>query len=137
MTLLAPTMQAWFTDRMINQKNASPRTICAYRDTMRLLLTFATETTGTPPSRLDIEQLDAPLIGAFLDHLELDRGNSPRTRNARLAAIHSLYRYAALRHRRRPTSARPSAISNHRRSRRCSPRRTGARGSGVAIMRCC
>ena len=98
MTLLAPTMQAFFTDRMINQKNASPRTICAYRDTMRLLLTFATETTGTPPSRLDIEQLDAPLIGAFLDHLEHDRGNSPRTRNARLAAIHSLYRYAALRH---------------------------------------
>ncbi len=98
MTLLAPTMQAFFTDRMINQKNASPRTICAYRDTMRLLLTFATETTGTPPSRLDIEQLDAPLIGAFLDHLERERGNSPRTRNARLAAIHSLYRYAALRH---------------------------------------
>ena len=98
MTLLAPTMQAWFTDRMINQKNASPRTICAYRDTMRLLLTFATETTGTPPSRLDIEQLNAPLIGAFLDHLQHDRGNSPRTRNARLAAIHSLYRYAALRH---------------------------------------
>jgi len=98
MTLLAPTMQAFFTDRMINQKNASPRTICAYRDTMRLLLTFATEKTGTPPSRLDIEQLDAPLIGAFLDHLEHDRGNSPRTRNARLAAIHSLYRYAALRH---------------------------------------
>ena len=98
MTLLAPTMQAFFTDRMIDQKNASPRTICAYRDTMRLLLTFATETTGTPPSRLDIEQLDAPLIGAFLDHLERDRGNSPRTRNARLAAIHSLYRYAALRH---------------------------------------
>lgn len=87
-----------FTDRMINQKNASPRTICAYRDTMRLLLTFATETTGTPPSRLDIEQLGAPFIGAFLDHLERDRGNSPRTRNARLAAIHSLYGYAALRH---------------------------------------
>ena len=92
MTLLAPTMQAFFTDRMINQKNAEPRTIRAYyRDTMRLLLTFASETTGTSPSRLDIEQLDAPLIGAFLDHLERDRGNSPRTRNARLAAIHSLY----------------------------------------------
>ena len=55
-------------------------------------------TTGKPPSRLDIDDLDAPLIGAFLDHLEHDRGNSPRTRNARLAAIHSLYRYAALRH---------------------------------------
>ena len=98
MTQLAPTMQAFFTDRLINQKNASSRTIAAYRDTMRLLLTFATEKTGTPPSRLDIEDLDAPLIGAFLDHLERARGNSPRTRNARLAAIHSLYRYAALRH---------------------------------------
>jgi site-specific recombinase XerC len=83
MTQLATTMQAFFTDRLINQKNASPRTIAAYRDTMRLLLTFASETTGTPPSRLDIEQLDASLIGGFLEHLERDRGNSPRTRNAR------------------------------------------------------
>jgi integrase/recombinase XerD len=77
MTLLAPAMQAFFTDRMVNQKNASPRTIAAYRDTMRLLLTFVTEKTGTPPSKLDIEQLDAPMIGAFLDHLERERGNSP------------------------------------------------------------
>jgi site-specific recombinase XerD len=98
MTLLAPTLQAFFTDRLIGQKNASPRTISAYRDAIRLLLAFAAKNTGTEPSRLDIEQLDAPLIGAFLDHLERDRGNSPRTRNARLAAIHSLYRYAALRH---------------------------------------
>ena len=98
MTLLAPTMQAWFTDRLVNQRDASPRTIFAYRDAMRLLLTFASEQTDKPPSRLDINDLDAPLIGAFLDHLEHDRGNSPRTRNARLAAIHSLYRYAALRH---------------------------------------
>ncbi len=98
MSLLAPTMQAFFTDRLVNQKNASPRTIAAYRDTMRLLLTFASQRTGKPPSRLDIDDLDAPLIGAFLDHLEHERGNSPRTRNARLAAIHSLYRYFALRH---------------------------------------
>jgi integrase/recombinase XerD len=98
MTLLAPTMQAWFTDRLINQKDASSRTIAAYRDTMRLLITFASEQTGKLPSRLDIDDLDAPMIGAFLDHLEHDRGNSPRTRNARLAAIHSLYRYGALRH---------------------------------------
>jgi integrase/recombinase XerD len=98
MTLLAPTLQAFFTDRLINQKDASPRTIAAYRDTMRLLLTFASEQTGKLPSRLDIDDLDAPVIGAFLNHLEHDRGNSPRTRNARLAAIHSLYRYAALRH---------------------------------------
>ena len=98
MTQLAPTMQAFFTDRLINQKNASSRTIAAYRDTMRLLLTFAAEKTGTPPSRMDIEDLDAPLIGAFLDHLEADRRNSPRSRNARLAALRSLFRYAALRH---------------------------------------
>src|SRR5262245_506806 len=98
MTLLAPTLQAFFTDRLINQKNASPHTIAAYRDTMRLLLTFTSRQTGKPASRLDIEDLDAPLIGSFLDHLEQERGNSLRTRNARLAAIHSLYRYAALRH---------------------------------------
>jgi integrase/recombinase XerD len=97
-TLLAPTLQAFFTDRMVNQKSASPRTIAAYRDTMRLLLSFASQQTGKPPSRLDIEDLDASLVGAFLDHLEQDRGNSPRTRNARLAAIHSLHRYSALRH---------------------------------------
>src|SRR5664279_932988 len=98
MTLLAPSMQAWFTDRLINQRDASPRTIVAYRDTMRLLLTFVSEQTGKLPSRLDIDDLDAPMIGAFLDYLEHDRGNSPRTRNARLAAIHSFYRYAALEH---------------------------------------
>ncbi len=98
MTLLAPTLQAWFTDRLMTQKNASPCTIAAYRDTLRLLLTFAQQQIGTEPCRLDFGDLDAPLIGAFLNHLEHDRGNSPKTRNARLAAIHSLYRYAALRH---------------------------------------
>ena len=98
MTLLAPTMQAFFTDRLITQKNASPRTICAYRDTMRLLLTFVTRRPAPRPVDWISSELDAPLIGAFLDHLERERGNSPRTRNARLAAIHSLYRYAALRH---------------------------------------
>ncbi len=98
MTALAPTLQAFFTDRLTRQRNASPHTIAAYRDTLRLLLGFAAQRTGKPPSRLDIADLDAPLIGAFLDHLEHDRGNSARTRNARLAAIHSLFRYAALRH---------------------------------------
>jgi integrase/recombinase XerD len=98
MTLLAPTLQAWFTDRLMTQKNASPRTIAAYRDTLRLLLAFAQQQTGKEPCQLDFADLDAPLIGAFLNHLEHDRGNSPKTRNARLAAIHSLYRYAALRH---------------------------------------
>ena len=98
MTPLAPTLQAFFADRMITQRDASPQTIASYRDTFRLLLTFASQRTGKQPCELDIDDLDAPLIGAFLNHLETERGNSPRTRNARLAAIHSLYRYAALRH---------------------------------------
>jgi integrase/recombinase XerD len=98
MTALAPTLQAFFTDQLTRQKNASPHTITAYRDTLRLLLVFAQQRTGTPPSRLGIEDLDAAVIAAFLDHLERDRGNSVRSRNARLAAIHSLFSFAALRH---------------------------------------
>jgi len=98
MTLLAPTLQAFFTERLTSQKHASAHTIAAYRDTMRLLLAFASEHSAKAPSQLDISDLDAPLIGAFLDHLEHERGNTIRTRNARLAAIRSLFRYAALRH---------------------------------------
>ncbi len=98
MTALAPTLQAFFTDRLLRQRQASPHTIAAYRDTWRMLLTFTARQAGKPPSQLDLGDLDAPLIGSFLDHLEHERGNSPRTRNARLAAIHSLFRYAALRH---------------------------------------
>jgi integrase/recombinase XerD len=95
---LAPTLQAFFTDRLARQRQASTHTIAAYRDAVKLLLAFAAEQTGKPPSRLDIADLDAPLIGAFLNQLQTGRGNSVRTRNARLAAIHSLFRYAALRH---------------------------------------
>jgi len=98
MTALAPTLQAFFTDRLIRQRHVSDHTIAAYRDTLRLLLTYAADQTGVPPSRLDIDELDAPMIGAFLDHLEHERGNSVRTRNARLAAVHSLFRFAALHH---------------------------------------
>jgi len=98
MSALAPTLEAFFSGRLINEKGASPHTIAAYRDTFRLLLSFAQRRTGKQPCKLEIEDLDAPLIQAFLDHLERDRGNSPRTRNARLAAIHSLFRFAALRH---------------------------------------
>ena len=72
--------------------------MAAYRDAFKLLLVFAQRRTGKPPSRLDIADLDGPLIGAFLEHLETERDNTVRTRNARLAAIHSLFRYAALRH---------------------------------------
>ena len=95
MSALAPTLQAFFTERLLRQRNASPHTVAAYRDTMRLLLRFAHERTHKQPSELD---LDAALIAAFLDQLEHERGNSVRTRNARLAAINSLYRFAALRH---------------------------------------
>ncbi|MGP0037865.1 MAG: tyrosine-type recombinase/integrase [Solirubrobacteraceae bacterium] len=98
MTLIAHTLEAFFGERLIAQRNSSPQTIAAYRDTLRLLLRFAQQQTGKPPYRLDFDDLDAPLIGAFLTHLETERGNSPRTRNARLGAIHSLYRFAALRH---------------------------------------
>lgn len=98
MTALAPILQAFFTDRLARQRQASPHTIAAYRDTWRLLLGHASAKTGKQPSQLEITDLDAPLVGGFLDHLERERGNSPRTRNARLAAVHSLFRYAALSH---------------------------------------
>ena len=98
MTALAPTLQAFFTDRLTRQRNASPHTIAGYRDTWRMLLSFAAARTGTVPSMLDLDEVDAPLVAAFLDHLENDRHNSIRTRNTRLAAIHSLFRYAALAH---------------------------------------
>jgi integrase/recombinase XerD len=98
MTALAPTLQAFFTDRLRQQRHASDDTVRAYRDTWRLLLGFATARTGTKPSLLDIGDLDSDLIAAFLDHLEHDRHNSVRTRNARLSAIHSLFCFAAPRH---------------------------------------
>ena len=98
MTALAPTLQAFFTDRLVGQRGASPNTIAGYRDTFRLLLGFAAERARKQPCQLDIGDLDAPLVGAFLDHLERGRHNSVRTRNNRLAAIHSLFAYSALRH---------------------------------------
>lgn len=98
MTLLAPTLEAFFTERLMTQRQASPHTIAGYRDTMRLLLCFATEQTGKQPSKLDVSDLDARLISAFLDHLENERHNTASTRNVRLAAIRSLFRFAALRH---------------------------------------
>ena len=97
MSALAPLLESFFTDGLIRQRAASPHTIAAYRDTFRLLLRFTHERLGTPPARLDLPQLDAPHIGAFLTHLETDRGNTAATRNARLAAIHSFFNYAALR----------------------------------------
>jgi site-specific recombinase XerD len=98
MTQLAPALQAFFTTRLTSQFGASPRTIAAYRDSWRLLLTFIADTKHIPPQRLDFAQLKADTISEFLLHLEVVRGNSVSTRNARLAAIHSFFGYAAVRH---------------------------------------
>lgn len=98
MTLIAPTLQAFFTDRLGKQRQASPRTIAAYRDTLKLLLGFVHQQTSKLPSQLDWDDLDATTISAFLNHLENERHNSTRTRNVRLTAIRSLFSYAALRH---------------------------------------
>ena len=89
-------LQSFFTDRLLRQRQASPHTVAGYRDCFRLLLQFAKERLGKMPSQLRIEDLDASFIGAFLDHLESTRKNSARTRNVRLGAIHSFFRYVAL-----------------------------------------
>jgi integrase/recombinase XerD len=98
MTAIAASLQAFFTQRLTQQRRASPHTIAAYRDTVRMLLVFTSARLGKPVSTLDIGDLDAALVAAFLDHLQHERGNSIRTRNARLAAIHSLFGYLALQH---------------------------------------
>jgi integrase/recombinase XerD len=90
-------VQDFFLRRLITQRGASARTVEAYRDAFELLLGFAEQRTGKPPSALSLADLDAPLVLDFLDHLETERGNTARTRNARLAAIHSFMRYAAVR----------------------------------------
>jgi integrase/recombinase XerD len=96
MSTLAPILQSFFTDRLQRQRQASTHTIAAYRDAIRLLVVYAAGQTAKAPSAMDIADLDAPLIGAFLNHLEADRHNRVRTRNVRLAAVHSLFRHAAL-----------------------------------------
>jgi len=92
---LAPLLERFFTQRLMQQRQASPHTISSYRDTFRLFLTFTHQRLHTPPSRLTFAAIDAPLIVAFLDHLEKQRGLSVRSRNLRLTAIHSFFRYAA------------------------------------------
>jgi len=95
MTPLAPLLEAYFHERLLKQRRASPHTIASYRDTFRLLLVFAKQRLGKEPSDLLLSDLDAELVAAFLHHLETDRHNSVRTRNCRLAAIHSFFKYAA------------------------------------------
>lgn len=87
-------LQGFFTERLVRQLQASPRTVGAYRDTIKLLLLFAARRASKPASRLTLDDIDAVAVGAFLDHLDTQRHNSTATRNARLSAIHSFYRYA-------------------------------------------
>ena len=96
MTTLAGLLQEFFTERLQRQRAVSPNTIAAYRDTFRLLLAFAQQRLRKLPSAMGVAELDASLITAFLDHLEQTRGNSVRSRNARLAAIHSFFRFVVL-----------------------------------------
>lgn len=98
MSPIAPTLQRFFTERLVHQRQASPATVASYRDSLRLLLGFVAHRTGKAPSALAFDDLDAEMISAFLTHLETDRANTARTRNNRLAAIRALFRYAALRH---------------------------------------
>lgn len=97
MSALAPVLQAFFTDRLQQQRGASQNTIAAYRDNFRLLLAFAKRELNKAPSELDLSDLDAPFITRFLSHLEKERGNGARTRNARLAAVHSFFLYVSFR----------------------------------------
>jgi len=94
-TNLAPLLERFFTQRLMRERQASPHTIGSYRDTFRQFLKFTDQRLRTPPSKLNFEQIDAPLIVAFLDALEKRQGVSVRSRNLRLTAIHSLFRYAA------------------------------------------
>jgi len=98
MTAFAPTLQSFFIERLMGQRAASPNTVAGYRDTFRIFLAFAAERTGRAPCELDFGELDAALVASFLDNLEHQRNNTVRTRNNRLAAIHSLFGYAARRH---------------------------------------
>jgi site-specific recombinase XerD len=115
---LAPLLERFFTERLMQQRQASPHTISSYRDTFRLLLTFAHQQLHTPPARLTFDAIDAPLVVAFLEQLEKTRGLSARSRNLRLTAVHSFFRYAAFE---APTHAaqiqRVLAIPSKRRTR--------------------
>jgi integrase/recombinase XerD len=93
---IAGLLEAFFTERLMQERQASPHTIAAYRDTFRLLFAFVQQRLKIAPSAITVADLDAPLIATFLDDLERGRGNTARTRNARLAALHSFFRYVAL-----------------------------------------
>lgn len=89
-------LESFFMDRLMRQRQASPHTIASYRDTFRLLIQYAQLQLRKAPSQLTLPDLDTKFLGTFLDHLEQNRANSARSRNVRLAAIHSFFRYVAL-----------------------------------------
>lgn len=93
---LPSLVQRFFTQRMLEQQGLSLHTVASYRDTFRLLLAFAAQHIGHAPSKLQMEELDASFIEKFLRHLEQGRGNSVRTRNTRLAAVHAFFRFVAI-----------------------------------------
>src|SRR5207249_1385423 len=95
-TLFSRLLQSFFTDRLLRQRGASPHTIASYRDAFRLLLRFAQHRLGKDPAALALDDLDARFLGEFLDHVERERGNSARTRNVRLAAMHAFFRYVSI-----------------------------------------
>ena len=148
---LPALLESYFTQRLMAQRQASPHTIASYRDTFRLLLNFAHEQCGKSPSSLNLTDLDAPLISAFLDTLEQQRGSATSSRNVRLTAIRSFFRYAAYEE---PSQSahiqRVLAIQNKRRARPminflmreeiealCLRLRISAPGMDAAIMHCC
>jgi integrase/recombinase XerD len=94
---LAPLVQDFFAQHLLGYKRSSPQTVAAYRDTFRLLLAFLKQLRGREPSQLRLEDVDATAVLAFLDHLETDRKNSIRSRNVRLAAVRSFFRFVAFR----------------------------------------
>ena len=93
--MLPALIERFFTERLMRQRNVSPHTVASYRDTFRLLFKFAQACLHKPPSSLDLRDLDAPLIAAFLENLETQRSVSVRTRNLRLTAIRSFFRFTA------------------------------------------
>jgi site-specific recombinase XerD len=95
-TSLSTLLHGYFTQRLIAEMGASPHTVACYRDTFRLLFGFAKNRLGKSPTILLPQDLDAPFVGLFLNHLEKSRGNAPASRNIRLAAIHSFFKYVAL-----------------------------------------
>jgi integrase/recombinase XerD len=94
--LFPQLLQRFFTDRLLHQRGASPHTIASYRDAFRLLLRFAQQRLGKDPAALALDDLDARFLGEFLDHVEHERGNTARTRNVRLAAMHAFFRYVSI-----------------------------------------